>query len=176
MLPLRASSSRERHFRTHTSPVRAACGALALAALLLLTACPGEPEPFTLELGTAETHDTFLPLAEGGEVHMHRGPQGGQHVWVALRSMDVTEGTAHVRVSLTDADSGERLTLPSVGYVPFLSNREGGALHATGLTLVIDDPVRVLGRRARLEAQVTDAQGRPGMDARTVVVRWSASP
>ena len=43
----------------------------------------GTPAAWTVEVGTGETG--YAPLGDGDLVAKQRGPQGGYHVWVALR-------------------------------------------------------------------------------------------
>jgi hypothetical protein len=158
--------------------------ALALTPVLLLTACPGPPPElctgsangtFAFELGTGGS-DAFEPLTEGSELPMHFGPQGGQHVFVALRSTEVAPGLAEMRVRFTDPETGSE-RLPTLGATAaFLDRAPGGGLQVTGLMLTIDDPAKVLDQPVRVEAHVVDAQCREGVDARTVVVRWSNGP
>jgi hypothetical protein len=58
--------------------------AVMVAAVVALAACgrDGAPPP-SLRMGTGETR--FEALANGQEVTLIRGPQGGVHMWLALK-------------------------------------------------------------------------------------------
>lgn len=57
----------------------------------------------TALIGTGET--TFIDLAEGDEVHMEHGSQGGEHILGSLRLWH-TDGIAIVHYTITRTDNG----------------------------------------------------------------------
>ncbi|HJN75013.1 MAG TPA: hypothetical protein QGF58_13885 [Myxococcota bacterium] len=71
--------------------------ATALLAPLLVACGPKDPcekaaeyEP-SIELGVGE--DDFSPVEDGDVLWAESGPQGGEHVWISLRSSGLEPGT-----------------------------------------------------------------------------------
>lgn len=65
-------------------------------------AVPDTPPTLAVELGTGPA--AFQPLAENGEVRVIYGPQGGYHIWTAVRVRDPSVSRAVVNLSVFNED------------------------------------------------------------------------
>ena len=96
---------------------------------------------------------------QDGEVStLHRGCQGAQHLWVSLRLP--THTPAEYGLELTLLDQEDQLLAPPftlegeewLGYEVDGQNNLGSEI--IGLTLVIFDPMRVVGKEALVKTRV----------------------
>lgn len=65
--------------------------------------CDPPSSPQTFEIGTGET--CFERIADGAEIPMMQGPQGGYHLWVAVGCADC-QSPAHIRFGVDDPSTG----------------------------------------------------------------------
>lgn len=144
--------------------------AVALLAALSVTGCP-PPEPFTLELGSGADAGAFTPLTGGEVVSLVRGFQGGQHIWVSLRSKDVADGPARVRFSIQEPATEENL-VGDVEFTTYLFPGADGYREVHDLILRVREPDRIVNRQVQIRAHVIDADSKVGVDKRTVGVAW----
>ncbi|MEZ5397890.1 MAG: hypothetical protein R2724_34700 [Bryobacterales bacterium] len=133
-------------------------------ALLLVAACHGEADPCApcasrrCEPGLAigDGTDGYAPIADGGEVVLVHGPQGGFHVEVGLLAthLDVsTLVTGHLAATV----DGEELARVDP-WLDFQCGADG--LEAVGARLVYaGTPETLVGRRTRITARVVDLAG-----------------
>ncbi|MFO0739612.1 MAG: hypothetical protein U0270_27185 [Labilithrix sp.] len=129
-------------------------------------AVPDTPDSLTVELGTGDT--AFEPLAEQGEVALVFGPQGGYHVWTAVRVRDASLLQGHV--NLRAAYKGGSLAgLPS-SEAPRWMDAPDGFVEAAGLRAFISDSL-ASGTELSLRAEVVARDGRHGAAERRVVIR-----
>lgn len=116
-----------------------------------------------LEVGTGV--NTFAALADGDDIGIIFGPQGGYHVWTALRARkDLAPTRVETRVSVRL----EGAELSQNGYRLNLVD-SGDHYEWYGLQALIPDPAVVDGKSVELRVDVTDAQGRAAFDVRRVV-------
>lgn len=125
---------------------------------------PGDPIVVVGE-GQAD----YLPLADGATAQVEAGPQGGHHVWVAVRLKNLTQSGSIT--SLTGH-------LPELGYDvgPFnviftFDPDEGGYCKIYGLRFQLDtehDIHEMLGKTLELTASIKDKDGDVGTGKRTV--------
>ena len=120
-----------------------------------------------VELGTGAT--TFEPLQEGVELPIVAGPQGGHHLWAAIRVTDETVTRAAIRVHATLDDSGEPLGSDALSTVDL--RQQGSYRERAGLTAFVADPAAASGKRVRLTVDVDDGAGLSGSATRVVVAR-----
>lgn len=111
----------------------------------------------------------FTNVIEGDEVDVVAGPQGGFHVWTAVRVSDVTVDTAQVGLSARFAESGELAGKPSRIMVELQT--KSGMRERAGMTNFINDPAAVRGQRIILRAEVVTSDGRAATKECTVVPR-----
>jgi hypothetical protein len=157
--------------------LRRACLALAaLASLAVSIGCiaptpPGpapDPQPtpdpmakyppsgkLALEVGTGD--GTFTPLADGMQVDVNYGPQGGEHIWLAVRCKGAGS-PANITYRIDDEDGNvvsdvQQATAPS-------KQGQDGWRSMTGLTAFLDvDPASVAGKKVVFKAHLDDSYG-----------------
>lgn len=144
----------------------------------LLLGCGDQAGPLALTIGTGEA--AFAPLADGQEVSLVRGSQGGHHAWVSLRASGMTSEYGLVEIRWEDL-SGNRETLegsPVRLRFAELEPEETDPAHVdpevrelVGYPGVVAQPGCWLDRDVRLEVRLTDAMGAVAEDARIVVLR-----
>jgi hypothetical protein len=111
----------------------------------------------------------YLPLADGDVAQIEAGPQGGHHIWVAVRLKNLTQSGSIT--SLTGH-------LPELGYDvgPFnviftFDPDEGGYCKIYGLRFQLDtdhDIQEMLGKTLELQASIKDKDGDVGVGKRTI--------
>lgn len=137
------------------------------ALAVLLGGCPTPPAPRIgldgattfVEAGTGET--TFAPLADGDELELVYGPQGGYHVWGACGIYGIdpegaccttrcaTRTTSEVLADLSLALTTRRLTATSGGWL-----RAGDRVIFPGVT----EPSGLVGRHAVLAIALEESR------------------
>lgn len=122
---------------------------------------------FPLELGGGEAQLT--PIADGDEVLLHRGCQGAQHIWISLHAPTLDPALYPVTLAITHPDGAEAVPAHTIDY-DFAAADPGAEL--VGVTLVVFDPLAVLGLPVDVHAMVETADGEVGRDTRRVVVEW----
>lgn len=111
----------------------------------------------------------YLPLEDGAVAQVEAGPQGGHHIWVAVRLKNLTQSGSIT--SLTGH-------LPELGYDvgPFnviftFDPDEGGYCKIYGLRFQLDtdhDIQELLGHTLELQASIKDKDGDTGTGKRTI--------
>jgi hypothetical protein len=157
--------------------------ACILLVSIALTACGGgeaELDPCKLDgqpprVVVGEGRTAYAALADGAVMPIEPGPQGGHHVWVALRTQGL--GSRGSIISIT----GQVAEIPaSVG--PFdtifqLRPVADGWCEVSGVRFQVDQqlPVTALdGRVMSLTARVSDKTGDAAADTRNVVLARQA--
>lgn len=177
---------------------------LVLTATMLVAVgcddpCASSDEP-TLELGTIEGASTFEPATAGKEVQLDFAPQGGQGVFMAIRTVGLEahpnfaifakQVELNVRMMLVAEDGsidvlGDFPTSATISCV----EGEGGIVSQAAFGLDAErfgfsanpddpnDPLAALdGQTITLEAEVKDVNGRGGTVSADVVLRTSDQP
>jgi len=100
----------------------------------------------------------FIPIDDGDVSTLHRGCQGAQHLWVSLRLPMHTPDAYGLELQLVD-DDDELLAPPFtleeeewLGYEVVGQETTGSEI--IGLTLVIFDPMGVVGKEALIKTRV----------------------
>lgn len=119
-----------------------------------------------LVLGLGER--ALVPAEEGDEALLQRGCQGAQHIWVSLRAPTLAPGTHALTLALVRADGV--LVVPPYTIEHDWRAADVGA-ELIGVTLVVFDPLAVVGELADIEATVT-ADGETGRARLRVRVAW----
>ena len=137
------------------------------------TGCTSEPA--TLELGTGS--DTFETLADGQQLTMVHGPQGGWHMLGSGRVTN-TRDVVGFLYTIEAVESGVQVSwnqyyvqLASVGDCTGAYPGMYGYLDVAALADGdADTPPEILaGQEMRLDLTVTDPDGRTATDSRTVI-------
>lgn len=128
--------------------------------------------PAELALGTAAgtSASTYRALAEGDPAYLTPGPQGGQHIWVALRGRGFDPTLPRFEFRAYRPSDGALIGRLRV-RLPMILAPEDPALYAlASQTLVIDDRAycSVLGGAVRVELDFDDLHGRCTTLRRTV--------
>lgn len=152
------------------------------AALLgLLAGCATPPVAL---LGTGEL--AWEPLAEGDDLTVIRGPQGGYHVLGSVRTAGLVPGDAEALDDASNPTVTFQLTVDGEALAPFAVYAQGldpldpprdGLTHEMiGRLVILDvaDDDEVVGLDATLSVEVADAVGVAALDER--VVRLRAHP
>ena len=99
----------------------------------------------------------FISMLDGEVSTLHRGCQGAQHLWVSLRLPQHTPDAYALELQLVD-DQDQLLappfTLTEEFWLPYEDQNHAGS-EIIGLTLVIFDPMNVVGDEALVKAKVT---------------------
>jgi hypothetical protein len=119
----------------------------------------GAGEPIVI-VGTGQTD--FLPLADGQTLAPEKGPQGGHHLWIAVRMKNLRQAAA--TIVLTAEQPGTGLKVPPTSFVFSFERDEGGYCKLHGLRFQLDNasvPVaKFLSQPLDVTVTVRDANGR----------------
>jgi hypothetical protein len=129
------------------------------------TAFDGPP---ALTVGTGQTD--YAPVADDATVELERGPQGGHHLWIAVRTRQLRQ--ARAMITLRAEQPGSDLAVPNTAFVFSLSQDEGSACKVYGLRYQLDNgqaPVSAfLDKPLRVTVEVTDRRGARASASKTV--------
>ncbi|MEM6926099.1 MAG: hypothetical protein AAF602_04155 [Myxococcota bacterium] len=143
-----------------------------MSAFVLWLAGCAEPMisgPTALEVGTGQFD--FETVEEAQRLPMVQGPQGGYHVWVALRARNLDPRRLRVDSQLFAAPETDDTGAPLGGedpeavgesfffFPPFFDDDEDGVWRTAGLPHQVER-TEVRGERLRLEVVATDRDGR----------------
>ena len=154
--------------------MRAVLLASAIAGLAFGCAAPpiAEEEAAALEVGTGSWR--FEALADGQEVELIRGAQGGWHVWVSFRVRGVPMERPPIRLTLEPAD-GSRPPQEVFLELPFEDAGEDGWRKRIGYTGIVNDPSCLVGELLRVSAEL-EVDGEVLHSERDVMVMGGAYP
>jgi hypothetical protein len=152
--------------------------ACALLAACLLAACGSDAPDGPAEATVGTGSDAFVPLADGDDVMIVQGPQGGFHVFASVRVRGLEPGNPE---DLGDPDNpttvfqafegDARVDLDASTYTQGLdATGEDGLYEMVGRLLILDiqAAAELDGATLRLTVSITDAAGRSAADQRTV--------
>lgn len=134
---------------------------LALVALVGCGPAPGEGE---VTIGSGEWR--FEPVADGDEVELVRGSQGGWHVWVSMEARGLDPRRVEMDLE-TVIDSDMETHERSIVYLDFQDMGSGGA-RFIGWPAVLSDPACASGRPLEITVTLTDQDGHVATDTCTV--------
>ncbi len=148
---------------------------LCILGLVLVSGCP-EPEPVGPPVRLEVGHGLeFTPIEAGTVLELHRGTQGGQHVYVSLRAWDMPVYRNTVELTLERVSDGRQLSADYEVKLRFDAPMgEGEPALLEGLLLVVRNPSDVIGQQVRLKASIESEDGHQGSDSRTATVDWAA--
>jgi hypothetical protein len=117
----------------------------------------GDP---SIEIGTGQTD--YVAISDGVTLAPEKGPQGGHHLWIALRTRNVKQTGSSV--AITAEQPGTGLKVPPTTFVFPLEPADHGYCKLYGLRLQLDNasvPVQsFLGQPLDLRVTVTDSDGK----------------
>jgi hypothetical protein len=129
----------------------------------------GAPE---VVLGDGQTD--YSTLNDGDVLQLEKGPQGGHHIWVALRMKNLRQSGSTTMIS--SEVEGDPAPVPPMAYVFTFDRDEGNYCKLYGLRYQVDSGVtdltqgyrRFLGKRLKVTVKVTDTTGASGESTRTI--------
>jgi len=132
--------------------------------------CGGPPAEIELGTGIDSSLRNYRALADGDPVSLVPGPQGGQHIWIALRGRGFDPSLP--RIELRAYRSSDNLLIGRLRIrLPMLTAPEDPSrLALPSQTLIVDDRAycSVLGGEVRIELDFNDLAGRCRTLRRTV--------
>ncbi|WP_434046707.1 MULTISPECIES: hypothetical protein [Sorangium] len=153
-----------------------ACATSAAGLVVLLALAPGcaggdePPAQGVAELGTGEWQ--FEPLADGQEVELAHGAQGGWHLWTSVRTLGLEPEGVELEVTTTVIGDPSSATT-SRGRIE-LTELEDGRCEFIGWPAVLGEPACAIGQPLRIRGVVTDARGTVATGERLVRPRWDS--
>lgn len=132
-----------------------------------LAPIPSTPETLTVDVGGGILD--FEELADGQEIDLTYGAQGGFHIWTSVRVRDVTVNEAQINLLSryedgTPAGPASRVATP-LGEAP------GGNRIVFGLRNFIGDAAGARGKRIILRVEVVAKDQRHGAGEKVVTAR-----
>jgi hypothetical protein len=130
----------------------------------------GAPE---VVLGTGMTD--YGTLSEGQTMALERGPQGGHHIWVAVRMKNIRQSGSITTIRATVPEAPE-LKVPDAAYVFTFDRDEGSYCKLWGLRFQLDSGATdlrnaykpFLGKRIAVTVEVADQAGVRATSTRTI--------
>ncbi len=137
----------------------------------------------TASVIVGEGQTFYRDIAENTELIWEKGPQGGHHVWIALRQRGLRMRGTIITIDLEDVEDPARPRLVNhsrliydfdkdEGYDP----QKGGFCTRPGLRMQLDNAggvalVELLGHKVKVTAQLRDPDGAVATGTRTIVVK-----
>jgi hypothetical protein len=120
---------------------------------------PANPGPPVLQVGIGQTD--YLPVTAGQTVQMEQGPQGGHHVWIAVRQRNLKQSGSTTTITSVVPTTG--LAGPRTSYVLTFDPDEGNFCKLYGLRYQLDvdgtDYHLFLGKPLDVTVTVEDPSG-----------------
>jgi len=121
---------------------------------------PGAPDVI---VGTGQ--NDYFPLTDGQTVQAQAGPQGGHHIWIAVRMQNLKQSSSTTTVTATQPGTGATVSPYSVVFT-FLPD-EGGFCKLYGLRFQLDangvDYTQFLGKPLDVTVAIHDVLGEDGV-------------
>jgi hypothetical protein len=115
-----------------------------------------------VQVGTGQSD--YLPLSNGDTVQAEQGPQGGHHVWVAVRQQNLKQAGSTTTITSVQPSTG--LAGPRTAVVFTFDPDQGGFCKLAGLRYQLDadgtDYHQFLGAPLDITVVITDAAGARG--------------
>jgi hypothetical protein len=123
---------------------------------------PANAGPAVVQVGTGQTD--YLPLTDGQTVQMEQGPQGGHHIWIAVRQENLKQTGSTTTITSVQPTTG--LKGPETAFVFTFGPDQGGFCKLSGLRYQLDidgtDYHMFLGQPLDVTVAITDASGATG--------------
>lgn len=115
-----------------------------------------------VQVGTGQTE--YLPLTDGEMVQAEQGPQGGHHIWIAVRQQNLKQ--AGSTTTITSVQPGTNLAGPRMAFVFTFEPDEGSFCKLYGLRYQLDldgtDYHLFLGQPLDVTVVIADSSGASG--------------
>jgi hypothetical protein len=113
----------------------------------------------TVQIGTGQTG--YTPLAPEQTLTAEAGPQGGHHIWIAVRMKNIKQAASTTKISAVQPGTG--VTIPPSSFAFTFDPDEGGYCKLYGLRYQLDnggiDYVQFLGKPLDVTSTVVDSNG-----------------
>jgi hypothetical protein len=115
-----------------------------------------------VQVGTGQSD--YLPLSDGQTIVAEQGPQGGHHIWIAVRQKNLKESGSPTTITSVQPTTG--LLGPKTAFVFTFNPDQGGFCKLAGLRYQLDadgtDYHRFLGAPLDITVVIADATGAKG--------------
>ena len=123
---------------------------------------PANAGPPVLQVGVGQTD--YLPVTPGQTVQMEQGPQGGHHIWVAVRQRNLRQSGSTTTITSVVPTTG--LVGPRTSFVFTFDPDEGNFCKLYGLRYQLDvdgtDYHEFLGKPLDVTVTIKDTSGATG--------------
>jgi hypothetical protein len=137
---------------------------------------PANPGAPTVIVG--EGQNDYLPLTDGETLQAQTGPQGGHHIWIAIRMQNLKQSQSTTTVTAVQPGTGATVSPYSVVFT-FLPD-EGGFCKLFGLRFQLDangvDYTQFLGKPLDVTVHVHDILGEDGSGVAHVNIDTTVLP
>jgi hypothetical protein len=124
------------------------------------------------EVVLGQGQNDFLSLADLQTVQVEAGPQGGHHIWMAVRMKNLLRSGSRTTLTAVAPESGTRIEPFDVLFT--FDPDAGGYCKLFGLRFQLDlggvDYVPLLGKELDVQVTIVDRAGDSGEDARRVTL------
>ena len=124
------------------------------------------------EVLVGEGQVAYQRVEQGEAVQVEAGPQGGHHVWIALRARNLLQSGSVTTVRGSFPALG--ITVPEYRVIFGLQPSEGGACELAGLRFQLDAGLEsvlpLLGQELQVEVEVRDPSGSVGLGRATLTL------
>ncbi len=136
----------------------------------------------TANVTVGSGQSAYLDVAEGATLTWERGPQGGHHVWVALRMIGLRKVGTLTSIDLDDLDvpdphaaDGGATNINHSRVIFDFEREEGGHCVLYGMRMQLDNAGslaldQLVGAHLRITATLQDPDGAKATSARDVIV------
>lgn len=115
-----------------------------------------------VQVGTGQTD--YLPATSGETVQMEQGPQGGHHIWIAVRQKNLKQSGSTTTITSVQPTTG--VVGPKLAFVFTFEQDEGGFCTLAGLRYQLDidgaDYHQFLGQPLDVTVTIVDPSGATG--------------
>jgi hypothetical protein len=122
-------------------------------------------------VSVGEGQADYLPTMDGVEAQVEAGPQGGHHIWIAIRMKGLLQSGSITAVTGHFPELNQDIGPFQVIFT--FDQDEGGYCKLYGLRFQLDQVLsvdQVLGKTLEVQVKVTDKEGAVGIGKRTVVL------
>jgi len=123
-----------------------------------------------VQVGTGQSD--YLPLTDGQTVQMEQGPQGGHHIWIAVRQENLKQAGSITTITSVQTSTG--LSGPKMAFVFDFEEDQGGFCKLAGLRYQLDidgtDYHQFLGQPLSVTVVIADSAGATGTGVANVNV------
>jgi hypothetical protein len=120
---------------------------------------PAGAGPGVVQVGTGQTD--YLPLTDGQTVQAEQGPQGGHHIWIAVRQQNIQQSGSTTTITSVQPTTG--LAGPRMAFVFTFLPDEGNFCKLSGLRYQLDldgtDYHQFLGQPLDVTVVIADQSG-----------------